>query len=63
MIKEINEQPVETPIEITKKIDCILSILENLSFMNKDEIRQRISDKEYFDQSILDKLNINPPLF
>ncbi|MBR4693325.1 MAG: hypothetical protein IKQ06_04735 [Bacilli bacterium] len=59
--EEINEQPVETPIEITKKIDCILSILENLSFMNKDEIRQRISDKEYFDQSILDKLNINSP--
>jgi len=58
--EEITEA-VETPIEVTKKIDCIISILENLSFMNKDEIRQRISDKEYFDQSILDKLNITPP--
>ncbi len=56
------EQPVvETPISLTNVIETILLIMENLSLMKKDVIKQRISDKEYFNDSILEKLPISMP--
>ena len=58
----------ETPVEqkettkyVHDSIESILLVLENLSLMNKEEIRQRIMEKEYYNEVILDSLEINPP--
>ena len=59
------EEPItiEKPTSpvISGKIECIISILQNLSLMNKDTIREYIQDKEYFDEEILSRLTINQP--
>lgn len=42
-------------------IECILFVLENLSLMNKEQIRERIRMSENYDESILDRLDITAP--
>ena len=58
---KVEQQEIETPVSLTNVIETILLIMENLSLMKKDVIRQRISDEEYFDDSILEKLPITMP--
>jgi len=60
--RKIEEQPVvETPISLKNGIEAILLVLENLSLMNKEVIRERISDKDAYDDRILEELPIHQP--
>ena len=60
--KEEASKPVQKETKyIHDSIESILLILENLSIMKKEEIRQRIIDNEYYNEEILNSLEINPP--
>ena len=49
---------VETPIELSHKIESILLVLSNLSLMKIDDIREKIEEDDYYDEDILSQLPI-----
>ncbi len=56
--EDIAPVTVETPVELSNKIQSILLVLSNLSLMKKDDIRDKIADDDYYDESILSKMTI-----
>ena len=59
-VTENNSQELNQNLSVSKEIDCLLLILANLGLLKVETIRERISEKEAFDEHILEKLDIKP---
>ena len=51
-VTENNSQELNQNLSVSKEIDCLLLILANLGLLKVETIRERISEKEAFDEHI-----------